>query len=1060
MFQIRLGRLVLKQNNNMKSYIKSNIFRLCAPVLLCAVASLSGLSSFAAAQTGEQVTVSISVIDEDGNPVPGAEFSINEGAKHYISDSEGKIYFIADPQNLVTISADGFRTANAIAAALADSKTYTLVKNMFLTGEGYEIPLPYDTKQSKRNALGNTIVIKGEDLEKYSSTDIRNALTAIASGVEVTEKYGGPGVSPLEHTGQYNASTRTAVTTRGRQVIYMVDDIPVVINETPLDPQQIESITIVRDPLEKNIFGASGGNGIVYIKTKRGKYNDRYLNVDVEGGISTVDRFPEYVSGADYARLNNIARANSGLDPVYSQDDIDAYALGNPYDIFHPSVDYKDMMLKNYSYYTRAGVSSGGGNDRLRYYAYLGYAGEDDLYKIGAAANYNRVNINANLDVKLHKYIGVRFGIISTVGVRKSPNYGYNGTSFLEFREVMEDIRTIPAIAFPVYASSEPDLEFPWYAVSAQHTDNPIANMQENGSYTETIRKGIMNVGLDVDFSFLTPGLKSLTYMAFDVTNLTRIGTRNDYAAYILTPGLDPDTGFETLVPVQSGSHTVNQTSNMSKFLDYYSNRLFLFEKLSYDRTFGQHDVSAFADYMITKRAQMHVAEHQREINFGFGGTYSYAGKYIASITGNYHGTYFLQNNNWGFSPAVGFGWVMSEEDFMDNASSIDFLKLRVQGGYLSYDTKSSANMDIDDFTYRAGGQRFGPYTQNQWFGSTVSEPVPLTYPFMLGNPNLRMERRTEFTAGMDLVAFNKRFNASLNYYYMLEDDQITKMSYLIPSTFGTSSASIYMNYNSTQYHGYEVSLRWQDKIGDFSYSIMGWGSGQFSKVLKADEPNYREDYRLKVGKSATAIRGLKCIGQFQTDEEAMAEPQRFDTELKAGDLKYEDMNGDGIVDQNDACVIGDSSPKLIYGLVLNLKYKNFDLLVTGTGRAFYDIAMTNEYFWNGWGDNNYSRYVLDNVNNPNHPRLTYNKVNNNYQTSSFWLEDGGFFKLQTVELGYEFPMKKWNVDVVRRLRLYVRGNNLGTITGIKYVDPEQISAGVLSHPLMRTFVLGVKVTF
>jgi hypothetical protein len=185
-----------------------------------------------------------------------------------------------------------------------------------------------------------------------------------------------------------------------------------------------------------------------------------------------------------------------------------------------------------------------------------------------------------------------------------------------------------------------------------------------------------------------------------------------------------------------------------------------------------------------------------------------------------------------------------------------------------------------------------------------------------------------------------------------------------------------------------------------------------------------------------------------------------FDEELQVGDLKYQDMNGDGIVDDTDSSVIGDSTPKLIFGINLYFRYKGFDLTLTGTGRAFYDVALTNEYFWNGWGDGNYSKFVFDNAGNPEHPRLTYNKVNNNYKSSTFWLRDGSFFKIQSVELGYDLPVEKWRTKAFDRMRFYLRGNNLLTLSGISYVDPESMSAGVTNYPLMRTFVAGMKLTF
>lgn len=953
-----------------------------------------------------------------------------------------------------------------LSSGIASAQSSDIVPEV----KGDTLSLPHFTQMQGRYSLGSTVVIKGEELEKYSSTDIRNMLTAIVPGVEVVEKYGGPGVSPLEHIGQYGAATKVSVTSRGRQMMYMVDDIPVNINETPLDPQQIESVTIVRDVLEKALYGATAANGIVYIRTKRGKSNSHYLSVDVEGGVNVVDRFPEYVSGTEYAALNNLARKNSGIGQLYTKTDIEEYAKNDPYDVWHPNVNFRKMMLKNVMYYSKANVSAGGGTDNVKYYAFLGYAGEDDIYKIGPAADYNRININANLDIKLHRYITARIGLLSTMGIRRSSNYGYSPNwssqdassnttlSAIEMPGVLNDINGIPAISFPIYANNDPSLESPWYAVSSLYRQNPIANILENGAYTETIRKGLVDVALDIDLSWITKGLRSVSYGAYDATNLVRLGTAEDYAAYMLVKGID-EHGNDAMIPQQSTSHSVKEMSNKTRLLDYFSNRFYFVQKFGYDRTFGRHDVSAAATYMITKRSQKLISEHRREINFGVNAGYVYDGRYILQAAANVHGTYALIKNRWSVSPTVGLGWIMSEEDFLKDVEGLDLLKLRVQGGILSYDSYFSANRDVDNYSWNESGTSFGPYPNNQWFGSGTSY-VDRTYPNMLGNPNLRLEQRKELTAGVDGAALGSRLNFSVSYFNILEDGPVSQLTNVLPLVAGVSQAALWMNYEKTRYQGYDLSVGWHDRTGDFSYAISGWASGLYSKVIRADEPDYRDAYRSKVGYSSTAAWGLRCIGQFATDEETRKVPQLFDGELHAGDLKYEDMNGDGVIDDNDICVIGDYTPKLTYGISVNLKYRGFDLTLTGSGRAFYDIALTNSYFWNGWGDGNYSAYIRDNAGNPNHPALTYNKVNNNFKTSTFWMEDGSYFKLQTVELGYEFPMKKWTSDVMKRMRLFLRGNNLFTISKIRYVDPEAVNAGVSNYPLNRTFVMGLKFTF
>ncbi|MBP5636413.1 MAG: SusC/RagA family TonB-linked outer membrane protein [Bacteroidales bacterium] len=1044
--------------------------KLITDILLCALI-LFPLSAFAQRTGGgEQLSIRFSVVDGEGNPVPGAEVTVGEGVAHFKVEADGRVTVKCGAGDVVRISMDGYKSVNIRAGVLVDSDSVVLIPDVLFAGDTDDIILPY-TSLKKRFSLGSTVTISGDELSRYSSADIRNVITGVLPGVEVRENYGQVGVSPLEHIGQYGAATAVSVTSRGRQVMYIVDDVPVQINEVPLNPEQIESITIIRDGLEKTMYGPTAADGIVFIKTRSGSYNDRYLNVSFEQGVNVVDRMPGFVDAAQYAQLNNLARNNSGLNILYRPEDVSAYQKNDPNGLLHPSVDFRSMMLKNTMSYTRAGVSSGGGNDIVKYYAYLGYVGQDDIYKIGPEANYRNVNINGNLDVKLSNYISATFGIVSSIGIRKSSNYGYSANysstdassnttlGVFELPEILGHINTIPHLSFPIYADNSDELEFPWYAVSSQYTQNPIANILENGSYSETIRGALFNFRLSADLGFITPGLRSQTYAAYGATNLVRLGQAEDYAAYLLTEGYDAE-GNTITVPVQSSSHSVKEMSGNTKLLDYYSNRLYFVEKLDYRRVFGDHDLHASADYMITQRSQKFITEHRREMNAGLNGMYAFRSRYLAQVSLNAHGTYYLLNA-WSFSPSAGLGWIVSEEPFMKDAGWADFLKLRLQGSYLGYDARTSANRDVDNYSWNNSGQKFGPYTTNQWFGSTSSSNVNRTYLSMLGNPDLRLERRIEVSGGADLTAFDRRLDVSITGYLVNQRGIITQMQNAVPLTAGISTGSFYQNYDTNLHSGIELSASWKGKAGDFEYKVGGWAASNFSRILKVDSQNYAEPYRAREGKSSTAIWGLKYLGQFATDAETMLVPQLFDDALKAGDFKYQDMNGDGYVDSSDACVIGDSSPRLVGALNANLSWKDFDLSFTGTFRAFYDVQLTNSWFWNGWGDSNYSDYTLRHINDPAAPRLTYNKVNNNFQMSDRWLADGTYFKIQSVELGYNVPVKLLRIDsVVRGFRVYARGNNLLTVSGIRDVDPEALSSGLTNYPLMRTFVGGLKLTF
>jgi hypothetical protein len=321
------------------------------------------------------------------------------------------------------------------------------------------------------------------------------------------------------------------------------------------------------------------------------------------------------------------------------------------------------------------------------------------------------------------------------------------------------------------------------------------------------------------------------------------------------------------------------------------------------------------------------------------------------------------------------------------------------------------------------------------------------------------MEKRKEFSAGLDGMFFDQKLSLELTYYNNLRDGVTSQVSSSIPNIVGISSALPRFNFNKYRNTGLEIGIQYAGNAGKLKYSLGGNATVQNSKIEKYDEPAYRHDYQIHTGKAMDTYYGLTYVGKFQSDAETLVVPQIYDEVLHAGDLKYKDMNGDGIIDDSDRGPIGHTTPRLFYAVNLKLNYKGFELYALGTGRAFYDIALTNQYFWNGWGDNNYSDFVKDNIGGA-YPRLTYNKVNNNFVGSSFWLVKGGFFKVQNVELAYNLPANALKIIGTRGTRFFIRGANLLTISKIKDVDPESISSGVDYYPLFSTYTAGIKLTF
>jgi hypothetical protein len=441
---------------------------------------------------------------------------------------------------------------------------------------------------------------------------------------------------------------------------------------------------------------------------------------------------------------------------------------------------------------------------------------------------------------------------------------------------------------------------------------------------------------------------------------------------------------------------------------------------------------------------------------------YSYKDKYSVQAVLNYSGTTsFANDKRWKLFPSIGASWVISDENFMSGGKLFNYLKLRAQYGIIGNETFFPVLYYVDRWAQNNSGSAFGPYSSGQWFGSTQESGVRRTNLQRVGNPDLTWETRNEFNAGFDALLFKNRLKFDLTYWNFINEGTLVQINNQIPYVAGLQGSRPYSNFTRTSYNGLTIDLDYAAKrVGDFQFTIGGNATTMVGKRLKYDEPNYRYDYQKRTGKASDAMFGLENIGKFATDAEVLSSPaQRFDDVLLAGDLKYSDLNGDNIVDDNDQTMIGHSSPRLYYALNFTMKYKQFEIFVLGAGRAFYDVALTNPYFWNGWGDYNYSNFVLNNDGGA-YPRLTYYKVNNNFQSSSFWLTKGDYFKLQNIELSYTIPAKMLQFMGSRGIKIYVRGANLMTFSKVKDVDPESLNSGVSVYPLFKTFTGGVKFNF
>ncbi len=1030
------------------------------------------------------IDISINVVDEANAPVQNASVVVGEGIIHTETNATGSVKFKAYPEDVVTVSLPPYEPSVSIARNLVSNNTVQLSKSKYQMTSGDVVQLPFTTLK-KRRVTGPESVVMGSRFERYPTIDIRNTFTGMTSGFDIREQDGSPGLSPLEGLQNFSGLSNSYGSTDkfSNMPMILVDGMPVDIQEAPINAAEIESATWVKGIVSTAMFGPQANGGALVITTKHGMKNEKMLAVDVESGISKIDRMPGWTSGVDYANLNNQARTNSSVNTLYPQAAMDEYAKNDANSLRYPNVNYRDMMLKNIKPMSKVNLSASGGNDIVQYFSYLGVGMEGDIYNMGSQADYTNITARQNATVKINDQINVKFSFYGNQTFRRSPNYGYYATytdegtgnntlSLTELPSVLSDINLLPPVANPVYAATQTVEKVPYYGInnsfvsyasgnpygisSGYPLGNPIGNLTGQGYYSDRGRTGIINAALNYDMGNIIKGLKSSTYLGINVHNMVRIGKNNDYIAYV--PSISAKTAKDTII--RSSSHTLSQMSNNNKLMDYYFQRYSVYEALSYDRTFGVHDIQSVLTGYLCKTFINGVEEPFRQLTYVSSSSYSYKDKYSLQAVLNYSGSSsFAAAKRFNLFPSFGANWILSDEEFLSNLHFINFLKIRAQYGVIGNETFLFPHYDETRFAQDGSGSAFGPYSSSQWFGSTQETGVRRTSLQRVGNLDLTWERRREFNVGFDALLFNHKLSLDVTYWRWTNDGVIAQLSNVIPYTAGLSGGRPYQNYAKSTYNSFTADLQYSEKIAGLQF-IVGANVTATKGIRDVyDQPNYRADYQNRTGKPTDAIFGQSYIGKFQTIAETLVVPQIYDNVLSVGDLKYADKNADGVVDDNDQSMIGHSSPRLYYGINATLKYKGIELFILGNGRAFYDIPLTNPYFWNGWGDYNYSNFVLNNAGGA-YPRLTYYKVNNNFVSSNFWLEKGDYFKIQNVELSYTIPAKMLQFIGSNGIKIYVRGANLLTFSKVKDVDPESINSGVTIYPLFRTFTAGVKFNF
>ena len=779
--------------------------------------------------------------------------------------------------------------------------------------------------------------------------------------------------------------------------------------------------------------------------TRRGRYDTpSSIEAHIEGGVAVADRMPEWVNGYEYATLNNLARINAGYVPRF--DNVDAFRTLQPVDHVYPNVDYRDLMVRDTKTVLKADLSLSGGNANINYYLGIGAAHEDGLFKIGPTVDYNKVNFISRVSARIGLWLEVSAGIVGNVAVGND-----NFASMTSFKDV-------PAIEYPAIlgyfvpdATTDLDVKegTPVYALTRTTSANPYATLMEGGFTNTRHRSGMFNASVDWDLGWMLKGLKSRTFVDINLLNAITVGKKNDFLAYYWTP----DGGIGDVTSHKGEKVTSKSLRSRSAYQEWM-----LYENLSYTLSRGGHNLYADATYYISDARNTQNNYYERQQNAIGTVSYNYGDRYSVEAVLDYCGNARLpRDNRYRLFPSVGLAWTVSNEPFLRRAAWLDFLQLRAQAGELgTSDLFNAPYLYESNYSYKTGEVTFGPATYGRWFGENTA-PSGTTTLDRIHNPGLQWEVRKEADLGIEARLLG-RLSLGFDYFWHIRDGMLGNVQAKEPAVTGLSGMTIYDNGITIRYQGWEASLGWQDHIGAFRYGIRLTASQYRSEYLRLDTDFYAYNYQSQIGRSLTAIWGYISDGKFTSAEQIAASPL-LTADTYVGDIRYVDQNGDNGINSNDSRIIGDSEPKLRYGVTLDLGYGPVELHVVGTGRAGFDLALTNAYFWNGWGDGNYSAFVRDNLGG-DYPRLSYVKSGNNFVMSDFWLRDGSFFKIQSAELCFTAPAQ-WNKYLgVAGLKFFLRGANLLTLTRIPYIDPEAPASGVSTVPLYRTFTGGLKIQF
>ena len=992
----------------------------------------------------QQLEVRGTVTDTSGATLPGVSVSLKNTTGIGTSTNLNGKYILDIPENdnpVLVFTYIGFKT---IEVPVRERQVIDVVMQSEESQLKEVIVVGYGT-QKKISVTGAISTVPVKELQQVATPSLSNTIGGKLPGIITRQAHGEPGYDAAQ------VLIRGMGTWANRSPLILVDGVERDMND--INIQAIESFSILKDASATAVYGVRGANGVILITTKRGEVGKPEITFRSEGAMLTSLRIPEYINSGEYATLMNEALDNVEKPRRFTDEEIEKFRTGSdPY--LYPNVDWNDVLFKETTHQTMSNLSISGGSQTVRYFTNVGFTVQNGIYKednlneYKTNANLKRYNFRSNVDINLSKNFKIDLGL---GGIIRRANYP--GSSM---PNIFDAIKRTPPLTFPV---KNPD-GTPG-GILAFLGSNPWGMVTQSGYAVQNRNTLQGTFGANWNLSSLvTEGLSLNGKFAYDHYYF---GTNTRHKTFAVRQylGKDPETGedlYQTHREELPLGYSIGNDANRALYTE---------ASVNYNRTFiDKHTFTGLL--LFNRRDYVNLTAGSSTDNLAFRRqgiagrlTYDFDNRYLAEFNFGYNGSEnFPQGKQYGFFPSLSAGWIVSNEKFW-KAGVVSQLKIRGSYGQVGNDQIGGRRFLFLTTVNRTGqSYRFG---DGHIFWQGFEEGF-------IGNPNVSWEVSTKANIGIDLELFNGKVRLQADAFNE-EREGILMQRRDVPTISGFYPWSIpYANLGIVKNKGLDGLLEVRNTTpGGFFYSFRGNFTFARNEIIENDEPKRRYDYLSEKGHPIDQPFGYVAMGFFEDEEDIENSPvQTFMTEVRPGDIKFRDLNDDGVIDTYDRMPIGQPrTPEIMYGFGGTIGYKGFDLSIHFAGVAntslFLDFGSMFP-FADGLGSWNVLREYYDHRWTPDNPDPKYPAVidgpsPNNYRTSTLYMKNGNYLRIKNAEVGYNLPEGSLKRLKVKGIRVFVNGVNLHTWDHVKVINPES-NHGTGEYPLQRTLNLGAEVTF